>query len=215
LKKFLTIILFALVANSLSADILEKLSSITEKNHLRCFTSGWRYVFSLYMEGNDLTVGYVPAGDTDYGQLSIVAYKISDNSIRIVVQHRTYEFVEPTYNKRFYTTIDMNQYYLVELEEIDGKIDHICNRLDEINLNRFIINDAKIYKETEARLGPSMDWNVAMKLSEGNSIKITGVNKKGDDAYHTYDYWFKIVKDNKTYWVFGFYIMFENKIKIK
>jgi len=213
LKKYLIFILFSLVVNNLSANILERLAEITEKNHLRCYYDGWGYKFSLYMNGNDLTVGYF-GGEEYGGELSIVAYKIVNNSIRVIVQNRTYEFVEPIYNKRFSTTIDMNKYVLVELEEIDGKIENFCNRIDEINLNGFIINNAVIYKETEARLGPSMQWNTAIKLNVGNSIKVTGVNKQGDDAYNTFDYWYKVIINNKTYWVFGFYIIFEDKIKI-
>ena len=211
MKKFYFFLLLCLVVSNLNANIIDKLLEITVQNRIKIFDN-WNDVFSIYTAGNDLVVDvFSDAG----GHVSIVGYRIINNSIRIIVKHRTWEFVRPVYNDRYDTIIDINHYYLVEIEEINGKLEYFCNRIGEINLNEYIINDAKIYKKTKARLGPSIQWNEKVELEEESSVKIIGVEKNGDGVYNTYDYWFKVIIDvQEEYWIFGFFIDFDNRIKI-
>jgi hypothetical protein len=190
---------------------MDKVLELTVKDRI-IFFDFWKDIFAIYADGNGLAVDAI--GDAS-GHFSIVGYRIMNNSVRIIIKNRTWELVKPVYNERFDTTIDMNYYYLVELEEVNGKLEYYCNRISEINLNEYIINDAKIYKKTNARLGPSIQWNKKMELEEKSSVKIIGVEKNGDGAYNTYDYWFKVIIDEQAYWVFGFFIDFNNRMRIK
>jgi hypothetical protein len=211
MKKYIILLLFFIAIRNINADILDRLSEITKEKRINFFLRGI-FEFSLFMEENDLVVGIF----TDRSwSASIMAYKIVDNTIKVIVQNRAWELVTPFYDYgRYSTTIDINHYYLVEMEEINGKLEYFCNRIDEINLNNFIINDAKVYSEIKAKLGPSLQWNDAIELKEGTPLKVVGVEKEGNEGYNTFDYWYKVIIQEKTYWVFGYYIKFMNRIKI-
>jgi hypothetical protein len=143
-----------------------------------------------------------------------MAYKINSDNIKIIVKYRTWDWVE-AYKSKNSMTININYYYLVELEEIDGKIESYCNRIDEINLNGFIINNAVVFETINARLGPDITWNESLELKEGSHINVLTVEKEGVDAYNKYDHWYKIIVNEKVHWVFGFFIDFDKKINIK
>jgi hypothetical protein len=106
----------------------------------------------------------------------------------------------------------VSYYYLIELEEINGKLEYYCNRIDEMNINNFIINDAKVLETTNARLGPSIQWNEEIKLEEGDSIKVINIEK--DNDYHPYDFWYEVIVNEEIYWIFGVYIDFRNRMRI-
>jgi hypothetical protein len=113
-----------------------------------------------------------------------------------------------------YATIDINHYYLVELEVINGKLESFCNRIVEINTNGFIINEAYIFKNTNVRFGPSEQWNKVMELEESTHVNIINIEKRGDAAYNTFDHWYKIQFQDSEYWVFGFFIEFFNTMRV-
>jgi hypothetical protein len=108
-------------------------------------------------------------------------------------------------------SIDLNHYYLVEIEEINGKLEHYCNRLDEINLNGFTINEAETFKKANASPGPLLGW---IELEEGTPIKVAGIEKRGNTNYNTFDHWYEIIIEEKIHWIFGFYLNFKKRIKI-
>jgi hypothetical protein len=167
-------------------------------------------MFSLYADEENLAVGIF--SDTS-NSVSIMAYKVNGNSIKIIIKYRTWDWVQ-AYKSKYSITIDINYYYLVELEETDGKIESYCNRIDEINLNGFTINNAVVFKTINARFGPDIDWNESIELKEGNHINVLFIEKDGVNAYEKYDHWYKIIVNGKAHWVFGFFIDFDEKINI-
>ena len=210
MKKYIVLLLFCVSFTNLNADVLSKLTEITERNPIEC-NDYWKYIFSLYMNGNDLIVGIFT--DTS-NSASIIGYKKENDTLKIIIKYRTFESVRPTYDDRYGTIIDINYYYLVELMEINGKLESYCNRISEINLNNFIINNAEVFKNTVARLGPSIQWNVAMELEKGTLINVIGIKKEGNDAYNTYDYWYGVNINNQIYWIYGFFIEFKKTMRI-
>jgi hypothetical protein len=86
--------------------------------------------------------------------------------------------------------------------------------VDEININGFTVNDAVIYEKTTARRGPGIQWNKTIEVAKGDAVKALHIEKKGDDEYNTYDYWYKIEANNGIHWVFGFYIDFKNRMRM-
>jgi len=210
MKKNILFLLFSFIAINLEAGILDRVSEITEKNHISFYYGS--YLFSLYMDGNYLTAEvYSDAG----GRASIVAYKIVDNTLKVIVQHRIWEFVTPLYDAgRFEAIIKINYYYIIEFEEIDGKLEYFCNRIREMNLNNFVINDAKVYDKTKVRFEPSIQSNRALELEKGTPLKITGVEKDGESEHGTFDYFFKVIIQEKIYWLYGFFVNFEERIRL-
>ena len=210
MKKYLLLLVFCVSFANLNADVLSKLKEITEKNPIKC-NDYWNYIFSIYMNGNDLVVGIF--SDTS-NSASIIGYKKENVAFKIIIKYQTRELVRPTYDDRYGTTIDINYYYLVELIEINGKLESYCNRIGEINLNNFIINKAEIFENTVARFGPSVQWNEAIELEKGTLINVIGIEKEGNGAYNTYDYWHRVNINNQIYWVYGFFIEFKKTMRI-
>jgi hypothetical protein len=182
----------------------------------RYYGDEW-YLFSLhtlFSNPGDLSVDVF----SDYGRAgynaSIAAYQITDNHIKILIRHRTQDNV-PKNPERGYVWADISYYYLIEFEENDGKIESYCNRIQDINLSGFIINDANISETINMKLKPSFNSNdLTMQLMEGDIIEVVGIEKVVKAEYNTYDHWCKISVDGKEYWVFGIYINFSNRIKI-
>jgi hypothetical protein len=168
------------------------------------------YMFSIYADGDNLAVGIFT--DTSSG-VSIMAYKINSDNIKIIVKYRTWDWAR-AYKSGNSMTMAINYYYSIELEEIDGKIESYCNRIDEINLNGFIINNAVVFETINARLGPDITWNESLELKEGDHIKVAAVEKDAVNAYNKYDHWYKIIVNEEVHWVFGFFIDFDKKINI-
>jgi hypothetical protein len=196
----------------LYADILTKLPEITAANSMQFYDhSFWDdYMFSVYTEGDNLTVGIFT--DTS-SSVSIMAHNINSNNVKIIVKYRTWDRAR-AYKSGNSMTIDINYYYLIELEEIDGKIESYCNRIEEMNLNGFIINNAVVFEAVKARFGPDTTWNESLELKEGDRIKVLAVEKDGTDAYDKYDHWCKIIVNEEVHWVFGFFIDFDKKMNI-
>jgi hypothetical protein len=213
MKKNLFFLLFVFSINFTHAGIIDKLEEKDISKKLNFYDQGYMqdYMFSVYAEGDDLVVDIFT--DTSSGA-SIMAYKINDGSAKIIIKYRTQDTVQ-VYRSKKYTFIDINYYYLIELEETDGKIESYCNRIDEINLNGFTINDAVAFKTTAARFGPAVTWRESVQLEEGTAVKVTAVEKEGTDDYNTCDHWYKIRVNKETHWVYGFYIDFNNRIKYK
>jgi hypothetical protein len=207
MKKYWFLLLFCIFTKNIHADIMDKLSEITVSNRISFHDYNW-YIFSIYIDGNDLVVDvFSDMADS----VSIMGYRIIDNTIRIIIKRRTWDFVFFE-RERKQAVIDVNYYYLIEFEEIEGKLEYYCNRIEEMNINNFIINDAIVVETTNARFGPSTRWNESIKLEEGDSIEVINIEK--DTDYRPYDFWYKVIINEEIYWVFGFYIDFRNKMKI-
>jgi hypothetical protein len=207
---FFIVFIFSIAA--LYADILTKLPGITASNSIPFYDHSFfdDYMFSIYADGDNLTVGIFT--DTS-SSVSIMAYKINSDNVKIIVKYRTWDRAR-AYKSGNSMTININYYYLIELEETDGKIESYCNRIDEINLNGFIINNAVVFETINARLGPDTTWNESIELKEGDRIKVLTVEKDGTDAYNKYDHWYKIIVNEEVHWVFGFFIDFDAHAKV-
>ena len=86
MKRHAILLLLCLVVNNLNADVLSKLSEATEEKPITCYDT-WR-IFSIYMDGNDLTAS-IFSDTSDHA--SIMAYKVADNSVKIIIKLRTKE----------------------------------------------------------------------------------------------------------------------------
>jgi hypothetical protein len=70
--------------------------------------------------------------------------------IKLIVRIKTWDFAFRIYDY-FYErddidqfTVDVHDYYLVELVYVNDKLETYCNRIKDINTNGFIYNEAEI-----------------------------------------------------------------------
>jgi hypothetical protein len=209
IRKYVVVYLLFFVLGSAGADILDKLPEITVSKHIG-FHNPEGYIFSIYFDGGDLVADiFTDTSDS----VSIMGYKISANSMKIIVKLRTRDMVQIFFSQ-YLTNIDINYYFLVELEDVDGELEYYCNRIDEINTNGFTMNGAVIFDTIITRNGPSINWNQKTQLEKGDPVEVLYVEKEGRDDYNTYDHWYKIKIGDDIHWIFGFYIDFSNRIKL-
>jgi hypothetical protein len=211
MKKYFLLALSLFILESANADIIKKLSAITRDNAIEFPVGRYGYMFSIYTENNNLAVDVFSDGRAF---ASIVAYKMDNSSIKMIIKKRmeTYAILEASGNRIY---IDADFYYLVEIEEVSGKLEYYYYIIEEMNLNGFTSNDAEIYEDTGAKPAPDSQYTDAFKLKKGIPIKIVSVEKQGESEGSMYDYWFKTEIDKKTYWVFGFFIEFKNRMKLE
>jgi hypothetical protein len=79
----------------------------------------------------------------------IVAYQIQEDAVKLIVRIKTWDFAYRIYD-RFYErggvdqfTVEVHNYYLVELVYVNDKLETYCNRIRDINTNGFIYIDRR------------------------------------------------------------------------
>jgi len=218
-QAILFILSIAIIRSNLNADILAELAKRNEKNPIP-LSDNSACVF--YTKDGYLHTEYRSDG---FGVPSIVAYKIQEDAVTLIVRFKTWDFAfrffDPYYSGRFGTdqfTVVVHDYYLVELVYVNDKLETYCNRVSEINANGFIYNEAQIsgnikkvsdYYKTYPHLGKN--------LTEGMKVKIAALTNERTtndiaENHYTYDYNYQILADGEQANINGYLLDFSNKI---
>jgi hypothetical protein len=225
MKKWLLLVISIVFINSaINADIMTELSKRNKNNPIRLVGS-----FVLYAKDGYLYTAYMA---DDFGGLpSIVAYQIQQDMIKLIVRIETEDFAYRIYDyfdERYATdkvdrfTVDVHDYYLVELVYVNDKLETYCNRIWDINTNGFIYNEAeigsninKIPQGTYYIFYPRYD----ITLTEGMETKIIALtnertNSLTENSYavDTFDYYYQVLIEDKQIRINGYLLDFSNKI---
>jgi hypothetical protein len=158
---------------------------------------------------------------------SIVAYQIHEDAVKLIVRVKTWDFAYRIYD-RFYErdgidrfTVEVHDYYLVELVYINDRLETYCNRIKNINANGFIYNEAEIGGNINKVPGYYYQTSpyLETKLTEGMKIKIVALTNERTNAltensheFETYDYYYHILIDDKQVRINGYLLDFGNKV---
>ena len=222
MKKQIILFLLSIVfiRNNINADIMTELAQRDRRNPIH-LTEYSPYV--LYARDGYLHVEYWA---DDFGAPSIVAYQIHEDTIKLIVRVKTWDFAFRI-DDYFYEidgmdmfTVNVHDYYLVELMYINDRLETNCNRIRDIDANGFIFNEAQIssninkvsdYYQTYPRLETD--------LTEGMKIKIavminerTNILAENFYSFETYDYFYYILMEDKQVRINGYLLDFSNKI---
>jgi hypothetical protein len=221
-KRLLFFISFVFIYSNINADIMAEISKRDHDNPIRLMEYS---PCVLYAKDGCLYTEYW--GD-NFGVPSIVAYQIQQDIIKIIVRIKTWDFAFRIYDY-FYQregidqfTVDVHDYYLVELVYVNDKLETYCNRIKDINTNGFIYNEAeigsninKIPQDTYHIYYPRYD----IILTEGMETKIISlINKRTyslvENSYtvDTYDYYYDVLIENKQIRINGYLLDFGNKV---
>jgi hypothetical protein len=173
------------------------------------------YAGSLFLDNGDLTLVYWPPGQEGFFENGscIMAYTLTGESIQLIIKKWIWNYDDATYDK---TTKDI-VYYRVELTETDGKITYTCAyTTPALDLHDQVINEARVSDEdVYAYSAPSFRAEKVTPLEKGKSIKIlpTRLAENGPEE-EPYDFWYKVALHNGEAWVYGYHIVFTNRIGI-
>ena len=221
-RVILFLLLIVVIQNNINADIMTELAKRDRNNPIH-ITEYSPYV--LYTRNGYLHTEYRSDG---YGVPAIVAYQIQDDIIKLIIRIKTWDFAFRIYDY-FYErdgidqfTVDVHDYYLVELVYENNRLETYCNRIRDINTNGFEFNEAEIgrninevsnsYKPTYPRLD--------MDLTEGMEVKITALTNERTNtlaensyAFVTYDYYYyNILIDGNQVRINGYLLDFSNRV---
>ncbi|MDR2730817.1 MAG: SH3 domain-containing protein [Treponema sp.] len=188
-------------------------------------TAAWLYFFggdeyyyagSLFLDKDELTLVYfLPEQEGFWGNDScIMAYIINRNDIQLIIKKWMWGYAAENYEKEEKDIV----YYHITLTEKDGKIEYTCAyTTPTLDLNEYTINAATVVDENiYAYSTPSFGSEKIIELKKGTSIEIlpTRLAENGPET-KPYDFWYKIEINKKEAWVYGYFINFSNKVKIK
>jgi len=224
-KKLLFFMLIAFISGAVNADILTELAKRDRKNPIRI---GEYTNYVLFAEDGYLYTEYWNDGmDT----LSIIAYQIHDDSIKLIIRSKTWDFAYRIFDTyygrdridRF--TVDVHNFYLVELVYVNDKLETYGNRIRDININDFIFNETKIScninKVPQGRVhifySPSK-----ITLTEGMEVKIisftneyTNVLAQNSSEVETYDYFYHVLIEDAEIKINGYLLDFSDKVEYR
>jgi len=219
-KQVILLLSIVIIQYNINADIMTELAKRDRQNPIS-ITEFIRY--GLYASNGYLHTGFWQDG---FGESSIVAYKIQEDSIQLIVRIITWDFAYRIYDYLFLRdgidefTVVVHDYYLVELLYINGRLETYSNRVRDINTNGFIFNDAKINSNVnEVSIFSPTSPPLEMDLTEGLKVKITSMINERTNAltasshsFQTYDYYYHILVDDKQVRINGYLLDFGNKI---
>jgi hypothetical protein len=212
---FFSLIVF--ICGAVHADITAELAKRGRDNPIR-FIDGSPYV--LYARDGCL---YTELWSDGFGGPSIVAYQIREDAIKLIVRIKTWDFAFRIYDY-FYDrdgidqfTVEVRDYYLVELVYADDKLETYCNRIRDINTNGFTYNEAEISGNVNTI--PEAAYHIYyplydLTLTEGMETKIVSLTNERTNSYavDTYDYYYNVLIDDNQFKINGYLLDFSNKI---
>jgi hypothetical protein len=222
MKKQIIVILLSIVViqNNAFADIMTEIAKRDSTNPIRISRDSG---FVLYTQNGYIHTDYFSDG---FGESSIAAYEIHEDTIRLIVRIKTWDFAFRIYDY-FYErdgidefTVEVHDYYLVELVYVNDKLETYCNRINDINTNGFIYNEAKISSAINevSDYYPTYPY-LEKDLIEGMNIQITALtnertNELAENSYtfETYDYYYNILIDDKEVRINGCLLEFSNTV---
>jgi hypothetical protein len=220
-KQAILFLLSIVVIHNISADMMTELAGRNSRNPI-CTIGDSRSV--LYAKDGYLHTEYREDG---FGVPSIVAYQIHENAIKLIIRIKTWDFAFTIYDY-FYErdgidrfTVDVHDYYLVELVYVNDRLETYCNRIRNINTYGFIFNEAEIgsninkvsdfYYLTTPRL--------ETELTEGMKIRIVALTNERTNALaentgpiDTYDYYYYILIGDRQVRINGYLLDFSNNV---
>jgi hypothetical protein len=219
-KQVILLILSIVIIHNTSADMMTELAKRDRKNPIRIIEND-RY--GLYAKDGYLHTEYWEDG---FGVPSIVAYQIHEDAIKLIVRIKTWDFAFRIYDlyyerdgiDRF--TVEVHNYYLVELLYINDKLETYCNRIRDINTNGFIFNEAEIGGNINKvpDYYPTYPY-LETDLTEGMKVKIAAMTNErtnelavNSHAFETYDYYYHILVDDQQVKINGYLLDFSNKV---
>ncbi|MDR1174309.1 MAG: hypothetical protein LBK83_02395 [Treponema sp.] len=222
LRKYFTGYLLFFVLGAINADIMAELAKRDRDNPIRPIEYS---SCVLYAEDGYLYTEHWADG---FGVPSIVAYQIRQDMMKFIVRIKTWDFAFRIYDY-FYErdgidqfTVDVHDYYLVELVYVNDKLETYCNRIRDINTNGFIYNEAKIGGNINKV--PQGTYHIFysrydITLTEGMETKIVSlINERTDSlaensyAVDTYDYYYNVLIEDKQIRINGYLLDFSNKV---
>ena len=224
-KRLLSFVLFIFVYSAVNADFITEISKRDRNNPIRIIEHS---AYVLYAEDGLLHTEYREDG---FGIPSIVAYQIQQDSIKLILRIKTWDFAYRIYDY-FYErdgidqfTVEVHDYYLVELIYVNDKLETYCNRIRDINTNGFIYNEAEI--SGNINKVPQGEYHIyysrhRITLTEGMKTKIVSlINKRTDSlaqnshATGTYDYYYDVLIEDKEFRINGYLLDFSNKVEYR
>ena len=221
----LFLLTIVIIQNNVNADIMAELAKRDRRNPIRITEVS---PFVLYAKDDFLHTEYL---DDRFGVPSIVAYKIDKDAISLIVRIKTWDFAFRIYDY-FYErdgidrfTVDVHDYYSVELLYVNDKLETYCNRIREINTHGFIFNEAEIGKNinkvSDIGYRPTHP-GLQMDLKEGMKIKVAAFTnirtndlKENSYTFETFDYYYHILIDGQQVRINGYLLDFSNKIEYR
>jgi hypothetical protein len=173
------------------------------------------YAGSLFVDNGDLTLVYWPPGQEGFfeNHSCIMAYNITGETIQLIIKKWMWSYTDDDYDEKQKDIV----YYRVELTETNGEIAYTCAyTTPALDLHDYTINTAEVSDENVyAYSAPSFKVEKVTLLGKGENVKIlpTRLAENGPEQ-EPYDFWYKIALDNKEAWVYGYSIIFTNRIKI-
>jgi hypothetical protein len=209
------------VFSNINADITAELIKRDRRNAIRF---DWPY-FSLFSE-NGYLITEVWSDDID--ETSIVAYQIHDNAIKLIIRHKTWDFayrIFDIYNMKDRIeqfTVNVHNYYLVELVYINNKLEIYLNQIMDINANGFIFNEAEIGSNANnLPYEGYLTYGDGFKLTEGMKTEIlsftnerTNQNGRNTAEIGVYDYMYYVSINDRKLFVNGYFVDFSNRVKL-
>lgn len=223
-KQLLFFISFLFICININADFMAEIAKRDRNNPIRLgeYSANVLYARNGYFHTEFREDGFsVP---------QIVAYQIQQDSIKLIVRIRTWDFAFRFYDWMYERdgidqfTIDVHDYYLVELLYVNDKLETYVNRIRDINANGFIFNDAKISNNIDKV--PQGTYHIyysysghRINLTEGMETKIVLFTNHRTDfladnshATGTYDYYYNVLIEEKEFRLNGYLLDFSNKV---
>jgi hypothetical protein len=221
-RVILFLLTIVIIQHNISADIMTELAKRDSKNPIRLAEYSGNV---LYAKDGYLHTEYW--SDT-IGELSIVAYKIDEDAIKLILRMKTWDFAYRIFDY-FYErdgidldqfTVEVHNYYLLELVYVNDRLETYCNRIRDINTNGFIFNDAEI----SGNINEASDYHptypyLETELTEGMKIKVaalinerTNATNENSHEFKTYDYYYHILVDDRQVRINGYLLDFSDKI---
>jgi hypothetical protein len=193
-----------------TADIVETISKYTNKNHFTVYDIGVSYYCHLYVSRD----GYLFSKNIgDNLDNYILAYKINDDNIVLIIKHYGYIYNE------IVGLIQEIKYFNVELKEINGELIGIWHEMDLIDLHGLIINNTYVYDYysdmVNIMIEPSIHSEMYDKLNNRSEVKVIEIENRREKINDMNDFWYKIEYNNKILWIYGYYVYCLNSIKIR
>jgi hypothetical protein len=221
-KGLLFFISIVFIYSNINADIMTEISKRDRNNPIRLIEYS---PCVLYAKDGYL---YTEYWSDDFGVPSIVAYQIQQDMIKLIVRIKTWDFAFRIYDYYYARdgidqfTVDVHDYYLVELVYANDKLETYCNRIRDINANGFFYNEAeiggninKIPQNVYHIFYPRDD----ITLTEGMEIKIVSlINERTDSLSEnsytvgTHDYYYHVLIEDKQIRINGYLLDFSDKV---
>jgi hypothetical protein len=210
-----------LIYNNINADIKTELAKRGYDNAINVGYFYYDYLYSLYMENGYLIAEFRQDGSDE---ASIIAYQISNDTIKLIVRVNSWDFAYRTFDRNNFKdrtdhySVAVHDYYLVEFFYINGKLEIYNNRIMDINTNGYIFNELKIGSNVNnLPHDGSIAYSGGFTLKEGMNAKIISMTRDLKNVVYgisAFDYDYFVLIENRNLFINGWFLDFNNRIKL-